>query len=129
MGCFAASCVNPWVEAPGVAGERGGELLIQTAERMGKNLIVVAEAYTSKTCCKCGALHHKLGGNKRFKCPGCGFLADRDIHAAFNMFLAFLKETSARLTWSLAPTLVPKEALRRSPRREAIVMTRVGGIR
>ena len=52
-------------------GGGGRELLIQTAERMGKNVFVVTEAYT----------------------------------------------------------LVPKEALRRSPRREAIVMTHVGGIR
>ena len=75
------------------------EILIQTAERMGKNVFVVTEEYTSKTCCKCGALHQKLGGNKRFKCPGCGFHADRDLHAAFNIFLKFLKETTARFTW------------------------------
>ena len=64
-------------------------------------MFVVTEEYTSKTCCKCGALHLKLGGNKRLKCPvsGCGSHTDRDIHAAFNMFLKFLKETSARFTW------------------------------
>ena len=72
------------------------ERLIETADRMGKNVFVVTEEYTSKTCCNCGALHQKLGGNKLFKCPGCGFTADRDIHAAFNIFLKFLKETSAR---------------------------------
>ena len=75
-------------------GGGGRELLIQTAKGMDKNVFVVTEQYTSKTCCKCGALHHKLGGNTRFKCPGCGFEADRDIHAAFNVFLKFLKETS-----------------------------------
>jgi putative transposase len=77
------------------------EILIQTADRMGKNVFVVTEEYTSKTCCNCSALHQKLGGNKRFKCPrsGCGFHADRDIHAAFNIFLKFLKETSASFSW------------------------------
>lgn len=38
------------------------------------------EAYTSKTCGQCGALHQKLGGNKTFCCPAadCGDRADRD---------------------------------------------------
>jgi putative transposase len=72
-------------------------ILIQTAERMGKNVFVVSEEYTSKTCCNCGALHQKLGGSKRFRCAECGFQADRDIHGAFNIFLKFLKETSASI--------------------------------
>jgi hypothetical protein len=55
--------------------------------------------YTSKTCCNCGTLHQKLGGSKSFRCAGCGFHADRDIHAAFNIFLKFLKETSASICW------------------------------
>jgi putative transposase len=73
------------------------EILIQTAERMGKNVFIVGEEYTSKTCCKCGHLHETLGGKKVFKCPSCGFQADRDIHAAFNIFLKFSKETSANI--------------------------------
>lgn len=87
-------------------------------------MFMVTEEYTSKTCCNCGALHQKLGGNKLFKCPGCGFTADRDIHAAFNIFLKFLKETSARFGWQAAPRQC-REALRWSPRRGAIGMTRV----
>ena len=64
-------------------------------------MFVATEAYTIKKCCKCGALHHKLGGSTRFKCPesGCGFHADRDIHTAFNMFLKFRKETTAKFSW------------------------------
>ena len=69
--------------------------------RMGKTAFAVTEAYTSKACCKCGALHEKLGGNKPRTCPGsgCGFDADRDIQAAFNIPLKFVKQTSARLDW------------------------------
>ena len=76
------------------------EILIQTGEskgkngeergRTGKNVFVVTEEYMSKTCCKCGALHLKLGGNTRLKCPvsGCGFHADGEIHVVFNIFLS-----------------------------------------
>ena len=31
------------------------------------------EAYTSKTCGKCGNIHAKLGSNKTFKCPKCDY--------------------------------------------------------
>jgi len=75
------------------------EILTQTAERMGKNVFAVGEEYTTKTCCNCGVLHETLGGNKTFACKSCGFTADRDIHAAFNIFLKFLKETSASICW------------------------------
>ena len=48
------------------------------------------EAYTSKTCGACGALHGKLGSNKTFVCPSCGYEADRDISAARNILLRYL---------------------------------------
>jgi len=30
----------------------------------------VTEEYISKTCTRCGHIHAKLGGSKKFKCPG-----------------------------------------------------------
>jgi hypothetical protein len=48
------------------------------------------EAYTSKTCGKCGKTHAKLGSNKTFKCPKCDHEADRDISAARNILLRYL---------------------------------------
>lgn len=50
------------------------------------------EAYTSKTCGACGIVHHKLGGNKTFRCPqqACGYVADRDASAARNILIRFL---------------------------------------
>ncbi len=54
------------------------------------NVVVVDEAYTSKTCGSCGELNNKLGGNKVFKCNHCGLIADRDLHAARNILLRYL---------------------------------------
>lgn len=54
---------------------------------------IVSEAYTSKTCGCCGTLHHKLGGNKVFRCPNrsCGIRCDRDLHAARNILLRYMQ--------------------------------------
>jgi putative transposase len=35
------------------------------------NVLIVNEAYTSKTCTCCGTIHNKLGGNKTFDCRSC----------------------------------------------------------
>ena len=56
------------------------------------NVIECSEAYTSKTCGKCGTINPKLGGSKTFRCinAGCGLKADRDHHAARNILLRHL---------------------------------------
>lgn len=65
--------------------------LLSAAElRPWCKVIVCDEAYTSKTCGRCGELHEKLGANKTFKCPKCDYVADRDISAARNILLRFL---------------------------------------
>ena len=58
----------------------------------GCKVIICDEAYTSKTCGKCGFIHAKLGGAKEFKCPNplCNYHGDRDIHAARNILLRYL---------------------------------------
>jgi transposase len=43
-----------------------------------------------KTCGRCGHIHEKLGGNKRFKCPACGLEIDRDANGARNILLRYL---------------------------------------
>jgi len=53
-------------------------------------VIVCDEAYTSKTCGKCGTLHNKLGGNKVFACPHCKVTLDRDINGARNILIRYL---------------------------------------
>lgn len=65
-------------------------------------VVVVDEAYTSKTCEECGHIHRKLGGNKTFKCPECGHVADRDLHAARNILLRYLTREGIPVPESLA---------------------------
>ena len=45
------------------------------------------ESYTSKTCGRCGYLHHGLGGAKIYRCQkiGCGGVFDRDANGARNI--------------------------------------------
>ncbi|WP_414585455.1 zinc ribbon domain-containing protein [Scytonema sp. PCC 10023] len=39
------------------------------------------------TCSKCGHLHERLGGNKKFKCPSCNHEIPRDWNGAINIFI------------------------------------------
>lgn len=52
-----------------------------------RNISVVDEVYTSKTCCKCGVIKHKLKGEKVFECGSCGHTSDRDTNGAINIFI------------------------------------------
>ncbi len=61
------------------------------AEEYGAEVIVVNEAWTSKTCGSCFHVHHNLGGSKTFDCPRpnklCSFKLDRDVNGARNIAL------------------------------------------
>ena len=50
---------------------------------------LVCEAYTSKTCGRCGELNERVGTGKDFDCPNpnCGYAADRDANAARNILI------------------------------------------
>jgi len=74
------------------------QLLISMSDRCGVIIVETNEAYTSKTCGKCGHVHTKLGGNKVFKCPECGYVTDRDANGAFNIMLKALAGTPFTLT-------------------------------
>ncbi|WP_424101104.1 RNA-guided endonuclease InsQ/TnpB family protein [Moorena producens] len=53
----------------------------------GSQVIEVGEEYTSKTCSRCGHIHPKLGGSKKFTCPNCLHKIDRDTNGSINIFL------------------------------------------
>lgn len=65
--------------------------LEQAASRNGVLVVRINESFTSKTCPKCGKIHHKLGGQKIFTCPNCGFTNPRDWVGAVNIMLAALQ--------------------------------------
>lgn len=68
--------------------------LTQKAEMTNTIVITGSEAYTSKTCSKCGHIHQKLGGSKVFKCPECGHVLPRDMNGALGFMLRALRDTA-----------------------------------
>jgi len=49
-------------------------------------LYIVSEAYTSKTCTRCGVLNN-IGSNEIYHCKECDLVIDRDINGARNILL------------------------------------------
>ena len=64
--------------------------LINAAKYTACSVIVVNEAYTSKTCTRCGELNESLGGNRKFHCKSCGIKLPRDANGARNILIRFL---------------------------------------
>lgn len=62
-------------------------LLFKRQEYPWCKVLIVDEAYTSKTCGACGRLHPALGAAKLFRCPACGTALDRDANGARNILL------------------------------------------
>ena len=68
----------------------------------GSKVVVVNQAYTSKTCSECGYVKHNLGGSKVFDCDECGGVMYRDVNGAKNIFLKNFE--ALRLSLALGPT-------------------------
>lgn len=60
-------------------------------EERGVFLASPTEHYTSKTCGSCGRLN-AVGSSEVFSCR-CGYVADRDLNAARNIYIKFLNES------------------------------------
>ena len=78
--------------------------LIYKCEFLGKKLYIVNEAFTSKTCCRCGILND-MEGSEVYECHGSHydernqlenspFRIDRDVNGAFNIFTKSLSSFS-----------------------------------
>jgi putative transposase len=63
------------------------------AKQRNKTVLVVNEAYTSKTVSWTGEINHKLGGAKTIKSTIDGQIMDRDINGARGIFLRALGDT------------------------------------
>ena len=63
--------------------------LLHLCHLSGSELTIVCEAYTTRTCTKCGVINNNVGGAKVFKCCNteCGIEVDRDINGARNILL------------------------------------------
>jgi putative transposase len=62
--------------------------LIQKAQQYTDcRVIICSEAYTTKTCGRCGVINNKVGGAKVFACQECGARQDRDVNGARNILL------------------------------------------
>lgn len=68
--------------------------LTQKAEVTNTIVITGSEAYTSKSCTKCGHIHQSLGGSKTFKCPSCGHTLPRDMNGALGFMFRALRDTA-----------------------------------
>jgi putative transposase len=79
--------------------------LTQMASRHNSLVVRCNESYTSKTCPHCGHIHNRLGGSKKFKCPECGFTADRDANGARNIMIRALQATAFTITGDDVPSL------------------------
>jgi len=59
------------------------------ANLSGSKLVLVNEAYTSKTCSGCGELND-VGGSEWYKCESCGLELDRDVNSGRCMMIKAL---------------------------------------
>jgi len=67
--------------------------LIQVAKTKQRQLFLITEEYTTKTCGHCGTVKH-VGGDKIYSCNHCGYRMDRDIHGARNICIKTLSSNS-----------------------------------
>lgn len=67
------------------------EFLTYKAELVGKRVIKINEAYTSKTCYKCGRIHKMPLYKRNMNCD-CGNNLDRDKNSSINIMLRFLSQ-------------------------------------
>jgi putative transposase len=67
-------------------------------------VVIVNEAYTSKTCTKCGTIKTNLGGNKTFNCSSCSWKGDRDINGARNIYIRSVVEAESFVILPSGPT-------------------------
>lgn len=59
--------------------------LSEKAARLGMRVTLIDEAYSTRTCARCGHRHPFAPRGRAFRCSGCGVLAHRDANGAANI--------------------------------------------
>jgi len=87
------------VELPGNSRNRAGaawgtflRMLEYKCERVGTHFVAVNPRGTTKECASCGVSTEKPLWVREHSCPACGFTADRDWNAAYNILVRGLKQ-------------------------------------
>ena len=90
------------VELPGNSRNRAGaawgtflRMLEYKCEREGTHFVAVDPTGTTKECAACGVSTDKPLWVREHSCPSCGFTADRDWNAAWNILSRGIKQLGA----------------------------------
>jgi transposase len=65
------------------------QFLAYKAKKVGKSVVRIDEARTTKRCCVCGKVQVRRLSERRIQC-NCGTPLDRDQNAAVNIMVRFL---------------------------------------
>jgi putative transposase len=100
------------IELPGISRTRAGaawgaflRMLEYKCEREGTHFVAVNPRGTTKECAACGVSTDKPLWVRDHSCPACGFEADRDANAAWNILSRGIKRVGARRSESTSPEI------------------------
>jgi putative transposase len=80
-------------------------LLEYKCQREGTHFVAVEPAGTTKECAACGVSTDKPLWVREYACPSCGFTADRDANAAWNILSRGIKQVGAGRSESTSPEI------------------------
>ncbi|GGM54671.1 putative transposase [Halarchaeum rubridurum] len=96
------------VELPGNSRNRAGSawgaflrMLEYKCEREGTHFVAVNPRGTTKECASCGVSTEKPLWVREHSCPACGFVADRDANAAWNILFRGLEDVGVGYSESM----------------------------
>ncbi len=76
------------------------EFVAYKAEKVGKRVIRIDEAYTTRICPQCGHLEPKPLSQRLIVCVKCGYQQDRDLASAINILARFyLQKEPVETLW------------------------------
>ena len=75
-------------------------MITYKSERLGMDVQLQTEEYTSQTCPMCGELHKPTG--RDYKCPVCGFIYHRDGVGSFNIRAKYLGNLGSPVVGAMA---------------------------